>query len=121
MKTRTIFRGVFLMALLFFWQCASNPTEPETPGPNEIWFQGGAVTPKTLNVARGARVQWINKDSQTHAVDSGSEANPTNDFNSPNLGAGGSFSHTFNTNGMFSYYCSIHKDRAAETGVVVVQ
>ncbi|HEX9654378.1 MAG TPA: plastocyanin/azurin family copper-binding protein [bacterium] len=121
MKSRTIFLSLFCTATLFFWQCATNPTEPESPGPNEIWFQGGSVNPKTRTVTQGTSVVWINMDTQTHSVDSGSFMNPTTDFNSPNLGNGGSFSHTFNSAGSFTYYCSIHQDRSAETGTVIVQ
>lgn len=121
MNTRGIVLGLFSAALIFFWQCANNPTEPETPGANEIWFQGGAVTPSTRTVNRGATVVWINKDTESHAVDSGAPGNPTGIFQSNNLSAGQSFSHPFNTTGVFPYYCLRHLNRASERGTVTVQ
>jgi plastocyanin len=121
MNKKTIGFGMLGIGLLFFWQCATNPTEPDGPGANEIWFQNSSVTPRTLTVSRGTNVRWINMSGETHSVDSGTFMNPTTDFGSQNLGPNASFPHTFGTAGSFSFYCSIHQSRASETGSVVVQ
>lgn len=120
MKSRTIILGLFAATLMFFWQCATNPTEPDGPAANEIWFQSGSVTPPTLTVSRGTTVEWVNMDSESHAVDSGAPGSPTGLFQSLNLLVGESFPHTFTTAGPFNYYCLKHSTRASERGTVIV-
>jgi len=119
---RILFFFLASVMIILTWQCgAENPFAPETHGPNEIWFQNGAVTPRTLTVSRGTRVTWFNKDTDPHAVDSGTPMNPTGEFQSNNLDQGDTFSNTFSTAGTFRYYCLIHQNRSAETGTVTVQ
>ncbi len=121
MKSRTIILSLCSVILLFFWQCTTNPTEPDGPAANEIWFQSGAVTPKTLTVSRGTTVEWLNMSNETHGVDSGAPMNPAGLFTSGNLTPGDpAFPHTFNSVGSFNYFCLIHQNRSAEQGAVVV-
>ena len=70
-------------------------------------------TPPSVTVKVGGTVTWTNNGPSTHTVtaDDGS-------FDSGNLNAGKTFSHTFQTAGTFSYHCSIHPFMKAE---VVVQ
>ncbi|MFQ5639475.1 MAG: plastocyanin/azurin family copper-binding protein [bacterium] len=104
-----------------FWSCTeTNPMEPQTPGANEFWFQGGAVTPKSVSITSGTRIVWVNQDSESHSVDSGTFMNPTTDFSSPNLSSGQNFGFTFSTAGTFPFYCSRHQTRQSETGTVIV-
>lgn len=122
MKNKILFLSIISVIFILTWHCgAENPFAPDTPGPDEIWFQNGAVTPRTLTVTSGTRVTWFNKDTDTHAVDSGTPMNPTGEFQSNNLDQGETFPHTFSTAGTFRYYCSIHQNRSAETGTVIVQ
>ncbi len=113
---------LLVVAAALMWSCGENPLEPNVPGPNEIWFQSGEVVPKNLTVSKGTTVTWINKDSESHAVDSGTFMNPTGDFPaSPNLSRNQRYSHTFNKGGTFPYYCVRHQTRQSEQGSIVVR
>jgi plastocyanin len=70
-------------------------------------------TPPSVTVKVGGTVTWTNNGPSTHTVtaDDGS-------FDSGNLNAGKTFSHTFQTAGTFSYHCTVHPFMKAE---VVVQ
>ena len=70
-------------------------------------------SPASVTVNVGGTVTWTNNGPSTHTVtaDDGS-------FDSGNLNAGKTFSHTFQTAGTFSYHCTIHPFMKAE---VVVQ
>jgi len=63
----------------------------------------------------GATVTWINKDTTlvSHTVTS----NVSGQFDSGFLTFGTTFSHTFNTAGMYYYHCAPH---TSMWGVIVV-
>jgi plastocyanin len=71
-----------------------------------------AFTPATVTIATGDAVKWTNKDTKTHQVVSNTGA-----FASPIIGAGKSYTHTFNTAGTYRYHDALHP---ALTGKVVV-
>ncbi len=60
--------------------------------------------PAKVFVNVGQAVTWTNGSDAPHTVtsDSGSE------LASPNINAGRTFSHTFNSTGTFAYHCTIH-------------
>lgn len=63
-----------------------------------------AYSPIVLEIFEGESVLWENRDIQEHTVTSevGSE------LNSPLLGKGEYYSHTFWTPGVYEYYCKPH-------------
>ena len=67
-----------------------------------------AFYPESLTVAKGTTVTWVNMDFVQHTVTSGSEATPTDLFDSHEVGHMQRFSYTFNTPGTYSYYCDLH-------------
>lgn len=77
--------------------------------------------PEVLEVAAGTTVEWTNKDSVPHDV----VAAQFNDgaagwsFESETLSSGGSTSFTFDSEGVYEYYCSVHGD-GTMCGVVLV-
>ena len=79
------------------------PSTTTTTDPNGVRIVGTTFTPGMRTVAVGMTVTWTNVSSLTHTVtaDDGS-------FGSPLLAPGASFSHTFNTLGVFAYHCNIH-------------
>lgn len=89
-----------------------------TPGTNEVFIVSMAFSPASKTVAVGTTVKWINKESLTHTVTSGSPGSPSGIFNSGNLGQNGEFSFTFNQAGTFNYFCAIHPSM---TGTIIVQ
>ncbi len=74
-----------------------------------VSIAGFAFAPASVTIAVGSTITWKNNDNVTHTatVDTGSE------FDSGNLASGASFSHTFNTKGVFTYHCAIHTNMKA--------
>jgi plastocyanin len=68
---------------------------------------GFAFVPATLDVAKGTKVTWSNKDGTTHHVASGVPGSPDGKFDG-GVAGGATFSFTFNDSGTFKYFCSIH-------------
>ncbi len=100
--------GVYLLVQL------NKPAANIPAGGNNIEISGFSFSPATLTVHIGDTVTWVNKDLAPHTIvsDSGSE------LNSPSFGKEGTYSHTFNTTGTFSYHCSIHPSMK---GAIIVE
>lgn len=69
-----------------------------------------AFKAKTITISKGTKVKWTWKGSEPHNV-SGSGF-------SSKVQVKGTFSHTFNKKGTFSYRCTIH---SGMTGKVIVK
>lgn len=89
-----------------------------TPGTNEIFMQNMSFTSGSKTIAVGTKITWTNKDGYAHTVTSGIPGSPSGVFDSGNIASNGSFSYTFNTAGVFKYYCRIHTNM---TGTITVQ
>ena len=68
--------------------------------------------PANMDVAKGTKVSWTNKDTAAHTVTSGTRPNKDGKFDSP-LPAAGTFSFTFADAGTYAYYCSLHSSMNA--------
>lgn len=90
----------------------TSPSASGGPGPNEIWIQGMAFSPATINVTAGTTITWTNKDAVTHTVTS-----TTGIFNSGSLSTGKTYSQMFSGTGTYPYFCSLH---SGMTGTVIV-
>jgi len=91
---------------------SEEPTEEEeeevtAPMNVEVAMQGNTFQPAEITVAVGGTVTWTNEDSVSHTVTAGTRGNPTGAFDE-SVGAGDSFSYTFEEPGVVEYYCSIH-------------
>ncbi|MCL4519917.1 MAG: cupredoxin domain-containing protein [Thaumarchaeota archaeon] len=53
-------------------------------------------------------VMWTNRDDVSHTVTSFSVPSGATSFDSGPFGSGSTFSHTFQTPGVYEYFCSIH-------------
>jgi plastocyanin len=79
-----------------------------------------AFSPTPDTVAAGVAVTWTNNDGIVHTVTSAPGSADV--FSSGNVAASGTFSHTFNTPGTYSYYCTIHgTPTSGMRGTIVVQ
>jgi plastocyanin len=70
---------------------------------------GMAFEPRTLEVAAGTTVTWVNESPFDHAVASGTPTTPATERlfeGSGDFPQGGTFSHTFDTPGTHDIYCS---------------
>jgi plastocyanin len=87
-------------------------TIPENAAWNENIDQ--KFDPSNITIPVGTEVTWINEDSSQHTVTSGNLTDQGLDriydgrFYSGTLGSEDSFSHTFNEQGIYSYFCSPH-------------
>jgi len=65
--------------------------------------------PYEVNVAVGEAVTWSNDDTAAHTVTSGSMSDgPSGVFDSSLFMAGTTFSHTFEEEGTYPYFCVVH-------------
>ncbi|WP_206951374.1 cupredoxin domain-containing protein [Trinickia acidisoli] len=69
-----------------------------------IEIQGFAFSPKELTVPAGARIVWINRDDEPHAIVSAAGAFKP----SQALDTGDSFSTVLDKPGSYAYFCGIH-------------
>ncbi|MGB0855717.1 MAG: cupredoxin domain-containing protein [Nitrosopumilus sp.] len=81
------------------------PTKVSRPGCEE---QDRCYIPSQITIDAGNQVTWINEDSAFHSVTSGFYNEPTEFFDSGYLDPYQSFSFTFETIGIFDYYCTLH-------------
>jgi plastocyanin len=86
---------------------------------DSIDMQNNLFNPAVDTVAQHTVVTWTNLDGWAHTVTSGLPGVPDGIFSSPSLGANGTFSHTFDSLGVFPYYCTFHQP--GMIGAVVVQ
>jgi plastocyanin len=73
--------------------------------------------PSNVTISKGGTVTWTWRGSELHTVTS--DASSTEMFDSSPAQKTGTFMHTFNNAGAFSYHCTIHS--AQQTGVITVQ
>ena len=71
---------------------------------------GLAFRPRTIHIARGDVVKWVNRDNITHTSTSSS-------WDSGSVAPGDRFKRRFRRAGTFNYHCSIH---SSMTGTIVV-
>lgn len=76
--------------------------------------------PIRLEVEPGATVEWTNEDNFAHDVTSGQFNDVAADWNAAmDLPAGATVSNTFESEGIYEYYCTIH-GQSNQCGVVLV-
>lgn len=76
--------------------------------------------PRRLSVAPGTTVEWTNEDPTSHDVTSAQFHDAAEEWDhEADLSAGSSTSYTFESEGVYEYYCTIHGD-GSMCGVVLV-
>ena len=79
----------------------------------------GFYLPLNLEIATNTTVNWINEDNVQHTIQSQDEfGNNMGLFNSSLLNTGDRFEFTFEDEGIYNYYCSLHPWRI---GLVTVK
>ena len=74
--------------------------------------------PKELEVKKGTTVTWTNGDAIEHSVTAGKPGKPAEMFDSGFFSKGGSYAHTFDSAGNFTYFCKRHPNMQATVKVV---
>lgn len=106
-----------LLAVLVLAACGGTTTGG-AGGKAEVIMKNTTFQPSEITVAAGTTVTWTNEDPAAHTVTSGTRDNPTDLFDSGNVGSGQSFSFTFDTPGTYNYFCRIHPGMK---GTVIVE
>src|SRR5258708_35142728 len=114
--TAIVHRATALAAILALTAACGSAAAPATPAPPAaagvaIDIQGFKF-PATLEVAKGAKVTWTNKDNTRHTVTSGARPNKDGKFDGQGDPAG-AFSLTFTDAGTLNYLCSVHSSMNA--------
>jgi len=121
MKKNAIYLGVaILLCIGVIYSCSkgssSSPAKSTSTGgttPNAVAISNFAFSPAKITVKTGTAVTWTNKDAVAHTVtDIGGS------FDSGSVASNGTYQHTFNTAGTYTYHCTIHSMMANATVVV---
>lgn len=133
MKTnRSIFTAISLVLIVgvILAGCApaqEMPAEPEETEPPieeeeetsgaEVLMQNNTFQPAEITISVGTTITWTNEDAVGHTVTSGTRGSPSGMFDA-DVGAGETFSFTFEETGTYEYFCSIHPGM---DGTVIVE
>ncbi|HKL30807.1 MAG TPA: plastocyanin/azurin family copper-binding protein [Natrialbaceae archaeon] len=93
---------------------------PEPVQPTTVALQGFAFDPVRASIEPGGTVRWVNEDAAGHDVTSAQFHDAAESWSlSETLSGGASVSHTFESAGVYEYYCTIH-GRSSMCGVILV-
>ncbi|CAN5830912.1 hypothetical protein BH23CHL8_BH23CHL8_14390 [soil metagenome] len=81
------------------------PVDGLPPTEVDVVLIDRAFLPPTMEISAGATVTWTNDDPEGHTVTALDGA-----FDSGFMAAGATFSHTFDSPGLYDYFCAIHPD-----------
>lgn len=73
----------------------------------------GFKFPANMDVAKGTKVTWTNKDTTKHTVTSGTRPTKDGKFDGELDASTGTFSFTFTEAGTFNYWCTFHSSMNA--------
>ena len=118
--TRTLLSSLALVVCLFGFLAGCGSIEDDKTGGGAPRASSNAVTisdfkfrPQTLEVSKGTRVTWTNKDKDQHSITA-----DNGDFDKT-LNAGQSFSYTFEESGTFTYHCRLFNNPGLKGKVIV--
>lgn len=87
----------------------------EIPKEEVIYIGFNIFSPKTIEIEKGTKILWINKDIHVHQI---KEVSPDNLFRSERLEPGDSYTYTFTQAGEYNYIDSIN---TYMTGKIIVK
>jgi plastocyanin len=92
---------------------------------------GDRFAPNSVTIHVGDTVEWINRDNEAHTVtfDPRKAHSPrfvflppgVAPFDSGDIPAGGTFSHTFTVPGNYRYFCTPHQDHGMLGAITVLR
>lgn len=85
-------------------QGVQEPVVERTPQTFNIKIKSYAFSPVELRIKKGDTIIWTNNDVVSHTVTSSSGS----ELNSEALSQEETYSHTFNAQGAYEYYCKPH-------------
>lgn len=96
-----------LVAGLALLGCGSDSSGPE-PGSNEIVMTATTFSPSSKTITTGTTITWRNATSIQHDITPNNPTQPGAWVKKVISGSGTTFSHTFNTTGVYDYNCTLH-------------
>ena len=78
---------------------------------------GNSYNPNLIEIKVGDTVTWINNDSSPHTVTTSSSSSNDSNFDSGVLRNGEAFSFTFDKEGQYSYFCTLHPSMVGTVAV----
>lgn len=102
-------------------QVTTTEASTETSDGRTVDMVSSTFDPVRLDVETGTTVVWENEDSYGHTVvsDQFHDVAESWDFESDTLGGADTTSYTFDSSGVYEYYCDIH-GRAQMCGAILV-
>lgn len=95
-RSRMIAAAMLTVALmLFVVSCGGGAT---------VTIKDLSLDPQEVHIKAGESVTWKNEDRRSHQIMSGAPPVMTDDFVSPNLQKGDSWTHTFDEPGEYPYH-----------------
>lgn len=117
----TLLMTLFALAVALVVACGADsepPSSTPTPLPTSVAPVGGPDVEvgeeifdfklRSLTIAQGSIVRWVNQDPFPHTVTSGAPEEPSDLWDSGQIGTGEGFAHTFEQAGTFQFYCTLH-------------
>lgn len=99
---------ILVVVALALAACASDPpASPESP-PVEVEVRGFLFRPETIEVAAGTTLRFTNHDNIDHTVTAGTPEEPAGTFDLELAELGTTADLTFDTPGIYPYFCAIH-------------
>jgi plastocyanin len=83
--------------------------------PNQVVIDNFTFNPRTLTVAAGTKVTWVNHDDVPHTATSTRKPRL---IDSGTLDTDDKFEHVFKTPGTYEYFCAVHPHM---TGRIIVK
>jgi plastocyanin len=87
---------------------ATPTVTPEAPAANTLTAEIVNFRHKTITVAVGTKVTWVNNDAAPHTTSAGTPSALSGVWRSGTLQQNGEFPFTFDEVGTFAYFCEIH-------------
>ncbi len=97
-------------------QSAASANTEIREGIVEVAIRNFSFDPAELKIKVGTKVTWANYDNSPHTVSS--ESGGKTELTSKILSKGDSYSHVFESPGIFNYHCSIHTGMKGKVVVV---
>ena len=101
--------ATFVITVMEYVPPPISATVTNAPGSASPGCEPNCFIPSTVEISVGGTVTWENTDTAAHTATSGTASSgASGHWDSSLVMAGGSFSHTFDQDGTYHYFCMVH-------------